>query len=435
MKKGPKINVVTMGCSKNLVDSESLLGQLKAGGAALTSDVDDADTVVINTCGFIETARQESIDAILEAVERKKRGELKRVVVMGCLSERYKKELMQEIPEVDVFFGSNNLKEVVESLGADFKKELLGERVLATPKHYAFLKISEGCDNPCSFCSIPIMRGRHRSKPIEEIEREANILLSRGVKELILIAQDSTYYGIDIYGERKLASLMSTLAQQQGTEWIRLMYAYPARFPLDILEAMRSFRNVCRYLDMPVQHISDDVLKGMRRGISARKTYELLDTIRSAIPDIGLRTTLIVGFPGETEKDFQMLHDFVKETKFHRLGVFTYSHEEGTTAYPLGDPVPENVKEERKDAIMSLQKDIAEYRNQSLVGSTVKVLIDRKEDGIFVGRTEWDAPEIDQEVFVQSAFELHVGSFYGVQVTGAAEYDLFGKLQSEDHRD
>ncbi len=434
MKKGPKINVVTMGCSKNLVDSESLLGQLKASGTNLTHELKDADTLVINTCGFIEAARQESVDAILEAVERKKKGQLTRIVVMGCLSERYKKELREEIPEVDVFFGTNDLKKVVEDLGGDFRKELLGERVLSTPNHYAFLKISEGCDNPCSFCSIPIMRGKHRSKPMAEIEQEVALLTSRGVKELILIAQDSTYYGLDLYGQRTLPVLLSKLAQMQGIEWIRLMYAYPAKFPLDVLNAMKHNVNICRYLDIPVQHISNSVLKGMRRGISAQRTYELIESIRTAIPGIGLRTTLIVGFPGETEKDFQMLYDFVKETKFHRLGVFTYSHEEGTTAYPLGDPIPQSVKEDRKDAIMSLQKDIAEDRNQTLIGSTVKVLIDRKEDGVFVGRTEWDAPEIDQEVFVQATSDLAIGNFYDVHVTGAVEYDLFAKPQSEHAR-
>ncbi len=433
VKKGPKITVVTMGCSKNLVDSETLLGQLKASGKNLTDNVDDAETVVINTCGFIDAARQESIDAIVEAVERKKKGDFKKVVVMGCLSERYKRELMQEVPEVDAFYGSSNLREIVENLGGDYRKELLGERVLSTPKHFAFLKISEGCDNPCSFCSIPIMRGKHRSKSLEDIEKEAGLLCAQGVRELILIAQDSTYYGLDLYGERRLAAVLSTLAEKKGIEWIRLMYAYPAKFPLEILETMKSHRNICRYLDIPVQHISDDVLKGMRRGISARKTYELLETIRTAVPDIGLRTTLIVGFPGETEKDFQMLCDFVRDTKFHRLGVFTYSHEEGTTAYPLGDPLPETVKQERKEAIMSLQQDIADDRNRALVGSTLKVLIDRKEDGIFVGRTEWDAPEIDQEVFVRSESFLAPGSFCDVRITGSAEYDLFAEYQAGSH--
>ncbi len=420
-----------MGCSKNLVDSESLLGQLKIGGVGLANNVEDADTVVINTCGFIESAKQESIDAILEAVERKKKGELKRIVVMGCLSERYKKELIQEIPEVDVFFGSNDIKDVVTELGGDYEKELLGERVISTPSHYAFLKISEGCDNPCSFCSIPLMRGRHRSKPMEEIEREAKFLRSNDVRELILIAQDSTLYGLDLYGERRLATLLSMLAETKGIEWLRLMYAYPAKFPLDVLGMFQNHPNICRYLDIPVQHISDEVLKSMRRGISGRKTRELLDTIRYTVSGIALRTTLIVGYPNETEKDFQLLYDFVDEMKFHRLGVFTYSHEDGTSAYPLGDPIPPAVKEERREVLMKLQKDISETRNEALIGSQLKIIIDREEDGVFVGRTEWDAPEIDQEVFIQTIAPLAIGKFYEVQITGAAEYDLYARIPPE----
>jgi ribosomal protein S12 methylthiotransferase len=431
VKGKSKINVVTMGCSKNLVDSESLLGQLKINRAAVTSNVDEADTVVINTCGFIEAAKQESIDAILEAVERKKKGELKKIVVMGCLSDRYKKELMDEIPEVDVFFGSNNMKDVVEELGGDFKKELLGERVLSTPMHYAFLKISEGCDNPCSFCSIPIMRGKHRSKPKEEVLREAQFLTSHGVKELILIAQDSTYYGLDIYGERRLPDLLRMLAETPRVEWLRLMYAYPAKFPLEVLDVFRDHPKICRYLDIPVQHISDTVLKSMRRGISSRKIRELLEAIKNAIPGMALRTTLIVGYPDETEKDFQLLYDFVGEMKFHRLGVFTYSQEDGTSAFPLGDPIPQHVKEERREALMNLQKSVSEARNEASIGSRVKVIIDREEDGVFVGRTEWDAPEIDQEIFVESEPALAIGQFYEVQVTGAAEYDLYAQVVSE----
>jgi ribosomal protein S12 methylthiotransferase len=423
-----------MGCSKNVVDSESLLGQLKVSGSALTSSVEDADTVVINTCGFIEAAKQESIDAILEAVERKKNGELKKIVVMGCLSDRYKKELMLEIPEVDIFFGSNNIKEVVQELGGDFKKELLGERVISTPNHYAFLKISEGCDNPCSFCSIPIMRGKHRSKPTDEVLRETRFLTSHGVKELIIIAQDSTYYGLDLYGERRLASLLTMLAESKGVEWLRLMYAYPAKFPKDVIDVFRDHPNICRYLDIPVQHISDVVLKSMRRGITSRLTRELLNTIKEALPGMALRTTLIVGYPGETEKDFQLLYDFVAETKFHRLGIFTYSHEDGTTAYPLGDPIPTDVKEQRRETLMNLQKSISEERNEAIIGTRAKVMIDRAEDGIFVGRTEWDAPEIDQEVFVQSDPKIAVGNFYEVEITGATEYDLYARIAAESHR-
>ena len=420
-----------MGCSKNLVDSESLLGQLKLSGSALTNSVEDADTVVINTCGFIESAKQESIDAILEAVERKKKGELKKIIVMGCLSDRYKKELMLEIPEVDVFFGSNNIKEVVQELGADFKKDLLGERVISTPNHYAFLKISEGCDNPCSFCSIPIMRGKHRSKPTDEVLREARFLTSHGVKELIIIAQDSTYYGLDLYGERRLSSLLGMLAEIKGVDWLRLMYAYPAKFPLDVLDVFLDHPNICRYLDIPVQHISDDVLKSMRRGITSRMTRELLNTIKNFIPGMALRTTLIVGYPGETEKDFQLLYDFVEEAKFHRLGIFTYSHEDGTSAYPLGDPIPSTVKEERRETLMNLQKNISESRNEAMIGSRKNIIIDRAEDGVFVGRTEWDAPEIDQEVIVQPDPRLAIGQFCEVEITGSTEYDLYAAIPTE----
>jgi len=335
---------------------------------------------------------------------------------------------MQEIPEVDVFFGSNNIREVVQELGGDFKKELLGERVISTPSHYAFLKISEGCDNPCSFCSIPIMRGKHRSKPTEEVLREARFLTSHGVRELIVIAQDSTYYGLDLYGERRLAALLTSLAEIRGVEWLRLMYAYPAKFPMEVLDVFRSHPNVCRYLDIPVQHISDAVLKSMRRGISSRKTRELLETINKTIPGMALRTTLIVGYPGETEKDFQLLYDFIGEMKFHRLGVFTYSHEDGTSAYPLGDPIPTHAKEERRDALMNLQKTISETRNVATIGSRKKVIIDREEDGVYVGRTEWDAPEIDQEVFVQPGKGLAIGKFYEVEITGAVEYDLYARI-------
>ena len=430
MGKKPTINVVTMGCSKNLVDTEALIGQLKTNGLSLTKNVDDADTIVINTCGFIEAAKQESVDAILEAVERKKNGGVKKVVVMGCLSERYKRELMQDIPEVDVFHGSDNISDVVLELGGDYKRELLGERVITTPNHYAFLKISEGCDNPCSFCSIPIMRGKHRSKPFEKVEQDAQYLCSQGVKELIVIAQDSTYYGLDLYGERRLGALVTKLAGIKGAEWIRLMYAYPSRFPTDVLNVFRDYPVMCRYLDIPVQHISDKVLKSMRRGISGRKTRELLDTIRAKVPGIALRTTLIVGYPGETEKDFQLLYDFVEDFKFHRLGVFTYSHEDGTAAYPLGDPVPAEVKEERRGVLMRVQKEISEQRNQDLVGARVKVILDRREDGVFVGRTEWDAPEIDQEVFVESEASLKVGEFCDVDIMGATEYDLYARVAS-----
>jgi ribosomal protein S12 methylthiotransferase len=431
VSKKPRINVVTMGCSKNLVDSESLLGQLNRSRLGLTEDINDADTVVINTCGFIGAAKQESVDAIMEAVERKRKGELKKIVVMGCLSDRYKEELLREIPEVDAMYGSANIKEVVEELGGDYRKELLGERVISTPAHYAFLKISEGCDNPCSFCAIPIMRGKHKSKPFDEVVAEARFLADNGVKELILIAQDSTYYGMDLYGERRLESLLHELTAVNGIEWIRLMYAFPSKFPVKTLEVFRDQPKLCRYLDIPIQHISDSVLKSMRRGITGKATRQLLETIKSAVPDIALRTTLIVGYPNETEEDFRMLYDFVGDMKFHRLGVFTYSHEDGTSAYPLGDPIPQSVKEERRDQLMNLQQSVSAERNASVVGSRMKVIIDRKEDGAFVGRTEWDAPEIDQEVYVHTKHPLVVGNFYDVEIVDATEYDLTARLTSE----
>lgn len=425
----PKISVVTLGCSKNTVDSEVLLGQLTQGKARIVDNVDDADIAVINTCGFIEAAKQESIDAIVEAIERKNAGKLKKVVVMGCLSERFAKELASELPTVDAYFGSHHLDQVVRELGVDFKAELLGERRLTTPSHYAYLKISEGCDNPCSFCAIPLMRGSHVSKPLEDIVHEARILASRGVKELILIGQDTTYYGLDAGGSRRLDSVLRALTEIDGVEWIRLMYAYPTKFPVQILDVLRDSPKVCRYLDMPVQHVSDDVLKSMRRGITGRMTRELLQRIKETVPGIGLRTTIIVGYPNEREEDFQQLCDFVKEMKFHRLGVFAYSREEGTTAFELGDPIPQEVKEERLGRIMELQQRISEARNESLVGTDVRVLVDRGEGEHMVGRTEWDAPEIDQEVYLNHASGLTVGAFVRAKVTASTEYDLFADVQ------
>lgn len=425
----PKINVITLGCWKNVVDSETLLGQLKVNNATVVDTVDEADTVVINTCGFIDAAKQESLDTIMEAVNRKTAGQIKKVVVMGCLAERYRKDLTAELPEVDAFYGTNQVHEVLRSLDTRFKYELLGERRLTTPSHYAYLKISEGCDHPCSFCAIPLMRGKHLSKPHELVVTEAQSLARRGVKELILIAQDSTYYGLDLYGERRLKQLLEELCTIEGIEWIRLMYAYPSKFPLDILEVFRNNPKLCRYLDIPVQHASDSVLKSMRRGITNRATRDLLSAIKNEIPDIALRTTLIVGYPNETEEDFAVLCDFVREMRFHRLGVFTYSQEEGTTAEPLGDPIPQEVKEERKSTIMEIQKSISTGRNEALLGATVKVLIDRHEDGAAVGRTQWDAPEIDQEVYVQDGQDLMVGNFYDVKIVDAVEYDLFARTE------
>jgi ribosomal protein S12 methylthiotransferase len=420
-----KINVVTLGCPKNLVDTEYLLGQLKHSSIQIVENAEDADTVIINTCGFIKDAKQESIDAIVEAVEKKKRGRLKKIVVMGCLSERFKSELAADIPEVDSFFGTNQLTAVLKDIGVDYKSELLGERFLTTPAHYAYLKISEGCDNPCSFCAIPLMRGKHRSKPIEEIMVEARMLAEKGVKELIIIAQDTTYYGLDLYGERRLAKLLGELYGVDGIEWIRLLYAYPAKFPLDVIEAFRKFPKLCRYIDIPIQHTSDEVLKSMRRGLTERSTRDLLLRLKSDIPGVALRTTLIVGYPNETEEDFNTLCEFVKEMQFHRLGVFTYSKEEGTAAYVLGDPISEEIKLMRQAAVMEIQKEISLHHNESLIGKTVRILIDSHDGEFYIGRTEWDAPEIDQEVFVRSSQILKAGTFHTVTITDAVEYDLF----------
>ncbi len=421
-----KISVVTLGCSKNVVDSEALMAQLAAGRVKLV-EPDEAETIVINTCGFIEAAKQESIDAIVEAVEKKKRGEIAHIVVMGCLSERFREELVKEIPDVDAYIGANKIPEVLSSLGVDYRRELLGERRLTTPSHFAYVKISEGCDHPCSFCSIPLMRGRHASRPEQDVLHEASLLAARGVRELIVIGQDTTAYGMDRSGTQHLAALLGRLQELPGVEWIRLMYAYPAQFPEDVLDAFAAFPKLARYLDIPVQHIADPVLRSMRRGISSRATRELLTHIRERVPGIALRTTLIVGYPNETEDDFRALCDFVEETKFHRLGVFPYSHEEGTTAALLGDPVPQSVKEERQAAIMEIQQRISEERNRSLVGSVQRVLIDRAEDGQLVGRTEWDAPEIDQEVSLPDDGRTPAGSFVPVRITDAVEYDLFGE--------
>jgi ribosomal protein S12 methylthiotransferase len=423
-----KVNVVTLGCPKNIVDSEFLLGQLNHTDLQLVKNADEADTIVINTCGFIEDAKQESIDAILEAVEKKRQGSVKKIIVMGCLSERFKNELATEIPEVDSFFGTNQLSSVLGSLGVNYKTNLLGERLLTTPPHYAYLKISEGCDNPCSFCAIPLMRGQHRSKPMDELVIEAQLLAEKGVKELIVIAQDTTYYGLDLYDKRQLAALLGKLTGVDGIEWIRLMYAYPAKFPLDVIEAFQKYTKLCRYIDIPIQHFNDKILKSMQRGINRKKTRELLIKLKNEIPGLALRTTLIVGYPGETENDFRELCDFVEETGFHRLGVFTYSQEEGTKAFDLGDPIPAEKKQERQNIIMEIQKNISEQRNVSLIGKTLKVLIDSEEEKYFAGRTEWDAPEIDQDVIVHSGQILNSGTFYSATITDATEYDLIASV-------
>lgn len=426
--KSPKINVVTLGCPKNQVDSEVLLGQLKLGSGTIVGDGEESDIMVVNTCGFIDTAKKESIEAIMEAVREKQEGRTKRVVVMGCLSERYAQELADEIPEVDAFFGANQIDRVVQNLGIDYKRELIGERILSTPPHFAYIKISEGCDRPCAFCAIPAIRGSHVSRPLSNIFSESKRLAEKGVKELIVIGQDTTYYGIDLYGERRLRNVLEGLCRIDGLEWIRLMYAYPAGFPKEIFRVFRENHKLCRYIDIPLQHASDSVLRSMKRGISYGGMSDLLETMKAEVPGIALRTTFIVGFPNETEKDFQELYDFVEEMKFHRLGVFTYSQEEGTFADDLGDPIPEDVKEERQSALMDLQQEISEERNSEMIGQITKVLVDRQDGEFFVGRTEWDAPEIDQEVYVSLHEALSIGSFYHVQIFDAAEYDLYGRL-------
>ncbi len=420
-----KISVITLGCSKNVVDSEVLMKQIQANNLDLTFDTEKAGIAVINTCGFIEASKEESIQTIMNAVQLKKEGKLKKVIVMGCLSERYSTELRREIPEVDAYVGANKMDQVVRALDGDYKYELVGERLLTTPRHYAYIKISEGCDRPCSFCSIPLMRGKHISKPLERVLLEARRLAALGVRELILIAQDSTYYGLDIYGKRILSQLLLELSRIDGIEWIRLMYAFPTGFPADVLEEFDRNAKLCRYLDMPVQHISDSVLASMRRGITSDKLRSLIAMIRKTVPGIALRTTLIVGYPNEGEKEFNELVEFVEETQFERLGVFTYSLEEGTTAYPLGDPIPQELKEERRNRIMETQKKISRGKNDRFVGTAQRVLIDGKEGETAFGRTERDAPEVDNEVTIHSANSLSVGSFYNVTIVDADEYDLF----------
>jgi ribosomal protein S12 methylthiotransferase len=424
-----KINIISLGCSKNLVDSEELMAQLRNGAVTLTDESDDADVVVINTCGFIEAAKEESVNTILSAVQWKDEQVGRKVYVMGCLSERYRNDLVKEIPRVDAWFGSNNIQPVVEALGVDYKRELLGERLLTTPKHFAYLKISEGCDNPCSFCSIPLMRGTHRSKPIEQVVHEARQLSRQGVQELILIGQDTTYYGLDLYGSRRLSELLFRLGEITEVRWIRLMYAYPAKFPTDVIDAFRQIPTMVPYLDIPIQHISTPVLRSMRRGLSRQSTIDLLNQLRDSVPDLALRTTLIVGYPAEGEAEFDELAAFIDEGYFHRLGVFTYSPEEGTTGYLLGDPVSAGKKERRRAAIMEIQQRHSSRRNEELIDTIVDVLIDERQNGTYFGRTVWDAPEIDNQVIIESPErELHTGRFYKVRITDAMEYDIFGDV-------
>lgn len=430
MKKRNKISVITLGCSKNTVDSERLMNQLKLNHIELTKNLEEADALIINTCGFIEAAKEESINTILEAVELKKEGKLKKVVVMGCLSERYAKELRNEIPEVDSFFGTEAYESVLREFGGNLKYELIGERLLTTPKHFAYLKISEGCDHPCSFCAIPLMRGKHKSRQMEDLIKEAHFLSAQGVKELILIGQDTTDYGKDLYGKRNISELVNKLSLIDGIEWIRIMYAYPSHFPEDLIETISSNPKVCKYIDLPLQHISDNVLKSMRRGITKKRTIELIGKLRNKIPDLTLRTTFIVGYPEETEKDFEELCNFVQDIKFERFGVFTYSMEENTASYKLGDPIPSEIKEERKAILMEIQKEISLNKNKEMIGKELKVIIDEKENKFYIARTERDAPEVDGEVYIQkSKNHIQIGKFYSAEIYDCNEYDLFGKLK------
>ena len=419
--------MVTLGCSKNVYDSEVLMGQLKAGGKEVVHEK-EGNIVVINTCGFINNAKEESINTILDYVQQKEAGLVDKVFVMGCLSERYKPDLEKEIPDVDQYFGTSELPALLKVLGADYKHELIGERLTTTPKNYAYLKISEGCDRPCSFCAIPLMRGAHISTPIEDLVTEAEKLAAKGVKELILIAQDITYYGLDLYKKRALADLLRALVKVEGIEWIRIHYAFPTGFPMDVLEVMKTEPKICNYLDIPLQHISDKILTSMKRGTTQEKTTKLLTKFREAVPEMAIRTTLIVGYPGETEEDFQALKDFVKAMRFDRLGCFTYSHEENTTAYELTDDVPEEVKLQRANEIMELQSQISWELNQEKVGKTFRCLIDRKEGNYFVGRTEYDSPDVDNEVLIDAKKHyVKIGDFTDVKIIEAADYDLYGE--------
>lgn len=432
--KKNKINVITLGCSKNIYDSEVLMGQLRANKFDVVheSTEDDSGIVIINTCGFIDNAKQESIDTILEFANAKEQGKIDKLIVTGCLSERYKPELSKEIKNVDEFFGTRDLPLLLKSLGADYKHELIGERLLTTPKHFAYLKISEGCDRPCSFCAIPLMRGTHKSTPIEELVSQTKTLASNGVKEIILIAQDLTYYGLDIYKKRNLSELLKKLSDVNGIDWIRLHYAFPSGFPMDILDVMNERENICNYLDMPLQHISDNMLKSMRRGTTRQKTNDLISEIKSRVPGITLRTTLIGGYPGETEADFFEMKEWVRESRFDRLGIFAYSHEENTHAYNLVDDISDDVKRERCAEIMNIQQQISSEINQGKIGQNVKVLFDRKEGGYFIGRTEADSPEVDNEVLVDAKSNyLRIGSFADVTITNAEEFDLFGELSEK----
>ncbi|MEN9335367.1 MAG: Ribosomal protein methylthiotransferase RimO [Bacteroidota bacterium] len=425
--KKNKINVITLGCSKNTYDSEVLMGQLKANGKEVVHE-QEGNIVVINTCGFIDNAKEESVNTILEYADKKERGIVDKVFVTGCLSERYRPDLEKEIPNIDQYFGTTELPLLLKALGADYKHELLGERLTTTPKNYAYLKIAEGCDRPCSFCAIPLMRGKHVSQPIEKLVKEAEGLARNGVKELILIAQDLTYYGLDLYKKRNLAELLEALAKVEGIEWIRLHYAFPSGFPMDVLDLMKKEPKICSYIDIPLQHISDAILKSMKRGTTQEKTTRLLKEFRERVPGMAIRTTLIVGYPGETEADFQILKDWVQEMRFERLGCFTYSHEENTGAFALEDDVPEEIKYARQQEIMDIQSQISWDLNQEKIGQTFKCVIDRKEGQYFVGRTEFDSPDVDNEVLIDATQHyLKTGEFVSIKITDATEFDLYGE--------
>ena len=425
-----KVNLITLGCSKNLVDSENIITQLRHGDwNAEHEQQDDAQVVIINTCGFIETAKQESVDTIIQFAQAKTDGQIENLYVTGCLSQRYREQLAQEIPEVDAWFGTLELPELLSKFDIDYKHELIGERQTTTPKHFAYLKIAEGCSRTCAFCAIPMMRGSHVSRTIGSLVAEAKNLASYGVKELMLISQELTYYGLDIYKKRALAELMEALDKVEGIEWIRLHYAYPGRFPLDVFDAMANASHVCKYLDIPLQHVSDNVLKRMKRHTKKQDVYDVINTAREKVPGIAIRTTFLVGFPGETEADFEELLDFIREMQFERVGVFQYSHEEGTSAYMMEDDVPSDVKVDRANRLMEVQREISQQKNNALVGKTLKVLFDRKEGEYFVGRTEYDSPEVDNEVLVLAEKNfVRVGDFANILITDATEFDLFGDL-------
>ncbi len=426
--KKNKINVVTLGCSKNVYDSEVLMGQLKANNKDVVHE-QEGNIVVINTCGFIDNAKEESVNTILDYAQKKEAGIVDKVFVTGCLSERYKPDLQKEIPNVDQYFGTTELPALLKALGADYKHELIGERLTTTPKNYAYLKIAEGCDRPCSFCAIPLMRGKHKSKPIENLVIEAEKLAAKGVKELILIAQDLTYYGLDLYKKRNLAELLKNLVKVDGIEWIRLHYAFPTGFPMDVLEIMKAEPKICNYLDIPLQHISDAILKSMRRGTTMEKTNKLLKSFRATVPEMAIRTTLIVGYPGETEEDFNTLKQWVTDMRFERLGCFTYSHEENTHAFNLTDDVPQEIKQQRANEIMDIQSQISWELNQQKIGSIVKIVVDRKEGDYFVGRTEFDSPDVDNEVLINAKdVYLKTGEYTTVEIIDAADFDLYAKV-------